>query len=402
VCYGTTLGKSRLAADTHPAALTAALRGQAGALGFELVGFCPAVAPGGINRFQEWLRRGYVGEMRYLDERAAAYAHPDTVLQGVRSLVVLGAAYRTQEPRAHRAGEARVSRYAWGDDYHDVVHDRLRRLAGFLKELLPAARVRGVVDTAPLMEREFARLAGLGWIGKNTLVLNRDWGSWFFLSVLLTDAELVYDAPHETEHCGTCRACLDACPTRAFVEPYVLDARRCISYLTIESQSSIPMALRPQVQDWVFGCDICQEVCPWNHRAPRTREPAFEPDSDRHPVDLVGLFDLDEAGFRRRFRHTALWRAKRRGFLRNAAIVLGNQRDAAAVPALVRGLSDEDPMVRGASAWALGQVGGLEAREHLQGRLAIEADAETAHEIRNALETIGSAIRSLPPQAAAE
>ncbi len=250
--------------------VTAALKDEARRQGFALAGVCPALAPNGIHRFHQWLEAGYAGQMRYLSSRAAAYEHPRHVLSGVRSVVMLAFNYRTQQPAPPRPSQGRISRYAWGNDYHDLIHERLHRLADALRRQCPGAEVRGVVDTAPLLEREFAQLAGLGWIGKNTLLFNRELGSWFFLAALLTEPELEYDAPHETDHCGTCRACLDACPTQAFVAPYVLDSRRCISYLTIELRSAIPHQLRAGLGDWVFGCDVCQEVCPWNHDAPQS------------------------------------------------------------------------------------------------------------------------------------
>jgi len=207
-----------------------------------------------------------------------------------------------------------------------------------------------------LLEREFAQLAGLGWIGKNTLLLNKSFGSWFFLAALLTDQELVYDEPHATDHCGTCRACLDACPTDAFPQPYVLDATKCISYLTIELREQIPETLRAGMGDWVFGCDVCQDVCPWNNRVPTTNEPAFAPRPDNNPLQLAALFYLSDGQFRDRFRKTPLWRPKRRGILRNAAIVLGNQRAQTAVPALTHGLEDPDPLVQDSCRWALQQI----------------------------------------------
>jgi epoxyqueuosine reductase len=343
-------------APTDAAGLTEALRNAARRLGFGLVGVCPAVEPAGFPRFLEWLEAGFGGEMRYLDERRAAYAHPRHVLDGVRSLVVLGHSYRTAEPAPTQPGQGRVARYAWGTDYHDVLHERMHELADYLRELRPEAKVRGVVDSAPLLEREFAQLAGLGWIGKNTLVLNRELGSWFFLCVLLTDAELAYDTGRETDHCGTCTACLDACPTQAFVAPYVLDARRCISYTTIELREEIPQGLRAGHGDWVFGCDVCQDVCPWNRKAPAVEEAEFAPRDGMNTLDLIELFELDDEAFRRRFRRTPLWRAKRRGILRNAAIVLGNQHYAGAVAALSKGADDEEPLVRDACRWALEQI----------------------------------------------
>lgn len=373
--------------SSRAADLTNALKDEARRLGFDLAGACPAVSPAGLSRFHEWLSAGYAGQMHYLTRRAEAYAHPDGLLDGVRSLLILAMNYRTAVPRPPGPGQGRVSRYAWGADYHDLIHDRLRRLCDFLRARCPEASVRGVVDTAPLLEREFAQMAGLGWIGKNTLLLNRRLGSWFFLAALLTDAELECDEPHESDHCGTCRACLDACPTGAFVAPYVLDARRCISYLTIELRGPVPMELRQGLGDWVFGCDVCQEVCPWNHRAPATDEKGYEPGDDTNPLDLAALFDLDDEDFRRRFRGTPLWRPRRRGILRNAALVLGSRPTRGAVAALIRGLSDPEPLVRGACAWALGRYDELEAAEALETRLACEADAEVREEIVRALAT---------------
>jgi epoxyqueuosine reductase len=366
--------------------LTGGLKRRAAELGFSLCGICSAVSPPGAARFDDWLAAGYAGQMHYLADRREAYSHPRHVLDGARSVVMLAMNYRTAEPVEPRTGEGRVSRYAWGDaDYHDLIRNRLNQLAEFLCACNPAAHVRGVVDTAPLLEREFAQLAGLGWIGKNTLLLNRNEGSWFFLAALVTDLELQYDRPHKTDHCGTCRACLDACPTNAFPQPYVLDASRCISYLTIELRDAMPVELREGVGDWLFGCDVCQDVCPWNSRAPVSRETVFAPRDDNNPMDLISLFDLDDAGFRERFRHTPLWRPKRRGLLRNAAVVLGNRPTTAAIPALIRGLGDDEPLVRGACAWALGRHSESEAKRALESRLAVESDTEVLSEVRSAL-----------------
>lgn len=367
--------------------LTEDLKCEARRLGFGLTGVCPAVTPGGVSRFHEWLASGYAGTMDYLPSRAEAYTHPRHVLDGARSLLVLAFNYRTVEPEAAQPGRGRVSRYAWGRDYHDVVRDRLGKLAEFLAVRSPQARVRGVVDTAPLLEREFAQLAGLGWIGKNTLLLNKEVGSWFFLAALVTDLELEYDQPHQSDHCGTCRACLDACPTDAFVDAYVLDARRCISYLTIELGGPMPRELRPSVGDWLFGCDVCQEVCPWNQKAPTSGESQFQPLAGMTTLELVQLFELDEAAFRARFRHTPLWRPKRRGLLRNAAIVLGNQRPPQAIGALIHGLGDVEPLIRGACAWALGRYDDDRARKALHERLESENDQEVRSEIEAAIES---------------
>jgi epoxyqueuosine reductase len=347
---------------TPPQNLTAELKREAAGLGFALAGACPAVTPTGVHRFYEWLDAGYGGQMDYLQGRRPAYEHPRHVLEGVRSLLLVALPYRAGDPQPGSEGYGKVSCYAWGNvDYHDFVHGRLKQLGQVLLRHVPAARFRGVVDTAPLLEREFAQLAGLGWIGKNTLLLNPQLGSWFFLAALLTDVELVYDEPFTQDHCGTCRACLDACPTDAFVEPYVLDATRCISYLTIELRDAIPQELRAGLGDWIFGCDVCQDVCPWNNHAPRSLEAGFAPREPTNPVALARLFDLDEESFRAHFRRTPLWRARRRGILRNAAIVLGNQRVRSSLGVLQRAADNEDAIVREACEWAIGQIRGAEA-----------------------------------------
>jgi len=344
---------------------------------------------------RRWLERGFAGEMEYIPRREAAYEHPRGVLPPVRSVIMLAMNYRTQEPSAQqekrgsdRAGLCgQVSRYAWGSrDYHDVLRERLKPLADVLHEQRPGCRTRGVVDTAPLLERDFARLAGLGWFGKNTMLLNKRLGSWFFLAAMLTDVDLPADEPHQTSHCGTCTRCLDACPTDAFVEPGVLDARRCISYLTIELRDQpIPTELRSQMGDWVFGCDVCQEVCPWNRKAPESREPAFAPRTDLNPADLERLLQLDAAGFEAAFSETPLHRAGRAGLLRNAATALGNSRDERPVLALTRALHDTEPLVRGAAAWALGRHGGATAKAALVERQTVEPDLSVQSELAAAL-----------------
>jgi epoxyqueuosine reductase len=365
--------------------VTEQIKAHALQLGFSTAGVCAAVTATGVPRLVDWLELGYAGEMAYLQKRLPAYEHPRGILEGARSVLMLTINYRTADPLPPRAGQGRVSRYAWGEDYHDLIRDKLNRLAKFVAALISGAEARGVVDSAPLLEREYAQLAGLGWVGKNTLLLSKDAGSYYFLAALVTTAELAADEPFTADHCGTCTACLDACPTDAFVAPYVLDARRCISYLTIEHRSAIAHELRSGMQDWLFGCDVCQEVCPWNHRAPLSPEPTFSPRGGNNPVELAELFDLDEAAFRQRFRHSPLWRAKRRGVLRNAAMVLGNGRHPASLPPLTKGLADIEPLVRGGCAWALGQIGGSEARHQLEARQALETDEQVLAEITSAL-----------------
>jgi epoxyqueuosine reductase len=366
--------------------ITELFKWRAAELGFAHCGICAPATPTRLAELDKWLAAGFAGQMHYIADRRDAYADPNRVLEGVKSIVMLGMQYSTAEPKTPTSTQGRVARYAWGNaDYHDLIRDKLHNLADYLRELMPNALTRGVVDTAPLLEREFAQLAGLGWVGKNTLLLSKHAGSYFFLAALLTDVELEIDTAHLADHCGTCTACLDACPTQAFPQAYVLDATRCISYLTIELQDTIPAELRSGMGDWVFGCDVCQEVCPWNRSAPPAIEENFSPHPDFDPLELLELFELDDDAFRRRFRHTPLWRSHRRGLLRNAAIVLGNGRDPQAIPALTLGLNDDEPLVRGAAAWALGEFQLAEADQWLQKRLTEESDPQVIAEIQVAL-----------------
>jgi epoxyqueuosine reductase len=293
--------------------------------------------------------------MAYMRRHAQARRDPTSILPEVRSVVMVGMSY-AERGAQESAPRAQVARYARGEDYHDVLRQRLGRLLEWVQAEVPGCRGRGVVDTAPLLERDFARRAGLGWFGKNTMLLNKRLGSYFFLGALLLDLELRPDPPHEASHCGTCTACLDACPTQAFTGPGWLDSRRCISYLTIELRGPVPPELRRPVGNWLFGCDVCQEVCPWNRKAPPGAEPAFEARPGLEAIDPTELLGLTEEEFRRRFRGTALMRTKRRGLLRNAAIVLGNHGDPAALPALRKALTDPDPVIREAAQWAIEQI----------------------------------------------
>ena len=342
--------------------LTLELKGRASELGFALCGVTLAAEPGRLQHLHRWLDEGFAANMAFLEDRRGAYQHPKFVLEGCRSLLMLGLPYlsaeHTREPDSVQPGQARVARYAQGAvDYHDIIHARLKELKRWLQEQVPTAAIRGVVDTAPLLEREFAELAGLGWVGKNTLLLNRRWGSYFFLAALLTDLELVPDPPASHSYCGTCTACLRACPTAAFPAPYILDANRCISYLTIEHREDVPGDLAEQLNDWVFGCDICQEVCPWNRKSERSSDADVLPRLDQ-AKDVLQLLDMDEDAFRDAFRGSVMWRTRRRGMLRNAILIAGNQRLQAAVPALKRLLDDDEPLLRSAASWSLSRFEG--------------------------------------------
>lgn len=328
------------------------LKDEAMRAGFDLSGVAAAQPGLGYERLTEWLSAGKHGEMNYMASRAEARRDPNHVLEGVRSLLVVACGYRTREPAPPRDGQGRVARYAWGRDYHDVVFDRLKEVGRRLEQKVEGVRFRPAVDSAPVMERDYARLAGLGWFGKNTLLINPKIGSWFFLGALLTDLDLEPDAPFESDHCGTCVRCLEACPTQAFDGPRQLDPRRCISYLTIEHRGVIDDTLKAKMADWVFGCDVCQEVCPWNHEA-KDGWPEFAPRTEEAMIPLETLLDTDESRQREPLRGTPLVRARGGRLRRNALIAAGNQGGGVPLE-LAKNLSnDTDPAVADAAAWAI-------------------------------------------------
>jgi epoxyqueuosine reductase len=310
--------------------------------------------------------------MGYLPRGRARRLDPAAVLPGARSVIAVALNYYQG---ADVPGPAHVARYAWGDDYHAVMEPRLRALVADLLDAEPGAGARAYVDTGPVLERDLAARAGLGWVGKNTMLLHPALGSYFFIGVVLTTAELSGDATLP-DRCGSCTRCLEACPTQAFVAPYVLDARRCISYLTIEHRGPIPAELRPSAAGWAFGCDVCQDVCPWNRRAPVTAEAAF---AARDLPALTEWVTLTDDGVRSRLRGSPLRRARRAGLARNAAVALGNAGDPGAEPALRAALRDPDPDVSEHAGWALERL-----QERRQG-MAIDAgrDALVVVDVQN-------------------
>jgi epoxyqueuosine reductase len=341
-------------------------------------------------------------------ERATVASNPRALLPEARSIIALGTFYLTDAPRDLTAPgdpHGRVSAYAWGDDYHEVIRARLDRLAAYVRELARqhdySDETRPFVDTGRMVDRAAAQRSGLGWYGKNTNILTKGWGSWVFLAELVTTLPLEPDPPTGA-NCGRCEVCLHACPTNAFVAPGVLDNRRCISYLTIELRGAIPLELRPLIGNHIFGCDICQEVCPINQRAEirlraagrlgGTREPlAFRPraGAGSSPA-LIELLALDDEGFRARFRHSPIKRTKRRGLLRNVCVALGNSGERDAVPALARALDDHEALVRRHAAWALGRLGGEVAYEALAAASAREQEPEVRAEIAYALDELSN------------
>ena len=329
------------------------LKAQAFGLGFDLAGVASLGPPDTTREFDAWLAAGYAGEMHYLAGTGAELRRDSRRVEpGMTSALVVALNYGGTQPTGP------IARYARGDDYHIVLHDKLKELAAWLVTASDRpVRTRAIVDTGPLLERDLARRAGLGWFGKNTNLINPQLGSFFFIGSLLTDLPLVTDLPFEADRCGTCTRCLDACPTQAFVAPRLLDATRCISYLTIELKGAIPLDLRADAGELLYGCDVCQDVCPWNVRFSRdVSEPRLRPRGDRIAPEPAELLRLDGKSWRERFGASAMSRAKRRGLARNAAVALGNRRDPASIPALEAASRDDpDALVREHAAWALEQ-----------------------------------------------
>lgn len=371
--------------------LTERIAARAKDLGLDLFGVCEAAPVAGWDHFEEWAREGMAGEMAWLVKEPLKRSDPRRVMPGCRSVIAAGMIYRTSEDAEEVKDEAlygQVARYARGDDYHEVLKDRLDRLLGAIREEAGVpVEGRVYVDTGPLLERDLAYAAGLGWRAKNTHLIHPRLGSYFFLGEILLDLPLMAST-EQPDRCGTCTRCLDSCPTAAFVGPGVLDARRCISYLTIELRGPIPRSLRPLIGNMVFGCDICQEVCPWNRKAPLSMEPAFKSREGLQPADLVELLLMTQEEFSTRFRGSAIKRTKRRGLARNAAVALGNSGDLRAVAPLCNAMQDPEPLVRGHAAWALGRLGGQVAQTALQSHLPGETDTWVREEVTLALSEI--------------
>jgi epoxyqueuosine reductase len=326
--------------------------------GFELAGVAAATPAEDRTRYHEWVAAGRAGKMGYLtDRRAALRDDPRSLLASARSVISVGKLYQTPWPhsmRFHDAERAWISRYAWGEDYHELMRRGLERLDGLLRESAGVPyESRICVDTAPLLERSYARLAGLGWIGRNTCLINQRQGSWFFLGELLVSLPIPPDAP-PPDRCGTCMRCVEACPTAALVPGQGLDATRCISYFTIELRGAIPQEHRTGTGAHVFGCDICQDVCPWNGRAPVSADPAFAP--RRFAPRLEELAAIGEEEFRAMFRGTPVVRARYSGFLRNVAVAMGNARLPEFRAPLEKLAESADPVVAEHARWALGRM----------------------------------------------
>lgn len=389
--------------------LTRAVKAEAHRLGFQLAGVTTPDPPPHFGVYEAWLDAGRHGEMGYLaTERARRRrADPLQILPGCRSILVLGMRHpsptlRNNTERDDESILGRVASYAWGADYHDLLPERLRVLVAFIESWTGHhVTNRWYTDTGPILERDLAQRAGLGWIGKNTCLIHPRWGSYFLLAEILLGIDLDPDPPFEPDRCGSCRRCLEACPTSCIRQDRTLDASSCISYLTIELKGAIPPDLRPKLGEWVFGCDICQQVCPWNQRYAYTHssldlqvEAAFAPRPGVPRPDLIQELALTSEEFNRKFSPSKrtgspVKRAKRRGYLRNVAVALGISSGGGANVApqvLLRTLAnDPEPLVRGHAAWALGHIGGKAARQALAMAADREVDASVLAEIWDAL-----------------
>lgn len=344
------------------------IRDHALTLGLNAVGIAPAAEARHGAGLRRWLDAGYHGEMRWLANRLERRLDPREVVPNARSVIMVAVQYFTEEPPAHLWQDpmrGRVARYAWGPDYHDRLLPALMKLANWLRtSLAPHAATRAYVDTGPLLERTWSAEAGLGFIGRNTLLIRPSAGSYLFLGGIITDLELDYDTPATDDgatlgnsNCGQCQRCLNACPTQAFPAPYTLDSNRCISYLTIELKTAIPEPLRPLMENWIFGCDACQQVCPWVRRySTPADQPFLAFDAARFAPDLIELMTMDNATFRARYKGTPLLRTKRRGLLRNAAVALGNARNPDALPVLRKACADPEPLIRTHAEWAIRHI----------------------------------------------
>lgn len=372
------------------------IRRHARRLGFTVLGTAPAGPLPTYDRFERWIDEGMHGAMGYMERRAEERRDVRNLWPEARSVVVLALDYRAERTRSEPLppNTGVISSYAWGDDYHEWCWDALDRLANSIRDDLgDDVRAKGYVDTGPLLERDLGQQAGLGWHGKNTMLINPERGSWFFLAELLINIDLPLVQTRIPDRCGSCRRCLDACPTQTFRAPHVLDARRCISYLTIEHRGSIPRDLRPLIGAHIFGCDMCQDVCPWNRKAERigtdaTVLPIFNPRPGLREPDLLPYVSITSADFRERFMGSPIMRAGRRGFVRNVCVALGNVGDARAVEVLTDAVSDASPLVREHAAWALMRVAGRNAVPVLRRALDTETDAKTKtgmlHSLREA------------------
>ena len=351
---------------------------------FDLVGVSPAGSYPENQFYKEWLAKGYAGEMKYMERNPEKRENLKNFIPDAKSVISCGLNYNTDYPYSNEEGDKRrgwIARYAWGEDYHEEIRKRLVVLADHIKSFSSGEPdMHLYVDTGPVLERNYARYAGIGWVGKNTCLINQEIGSWIFIGEIITNLGLEYDSP-APERCGTCTRCIDECPTDALRGPFELDSRLCISYLTIELRDKIPRELRDGIGNNVFGCDICQDVCPWNKRAETTDDTSFQPRDELYNPELSEFASLDSDQFRALFKGSPVKRAKRKGFLRNIMIAMGNSGEMEFIPYIEDSLADEEPLVRTHAAWALYKIRGCRALDTLIVHKNKETDQTVIDEI---------------------
>ncbi len=348
---------NRSIADSNVFMDAKTLRAEAVRLGFTEIGWSAIETTSDFySRFAAWLAEGRFGDMAWMARNAERRLDPRLIVPQARTIISVSYNYFTPHAHSDDPRRGRISRYAWGDDYHDVMLPKLRALLHALQQCNANAEGLAYVDTGPVLEKPWAAKAGLGWQGKHTNLIDRRHGSWFFLGEIITTLNITPAAPPAKGHCGTCTQCIDICPTKAITAPYQLDATKCISYLTIEHKGSIPVALRPLLGNHIYGCDLCQHTCPWNRFATPTPDPAFQPRRQNMNPLLIELMPITDEEFRQRFAKSPIKRIKRNRFLRNVAVALGNSKDRTALPALRKALCDPDPLIREHVEWAIRQI----------------------------------------------
>lgn len=371
--------------------LTQTIKAKANALGFAKIGISPAERLDERNGLEQWLADGNHGQMSWMGRDSEKRMDPRRVFLEAKSVITLALNYYSPERHSENPEHGKISRYAWGRDYHLIFKELLKTLAEWIVEQEPSVKGLYYSDTGPLMDKAWAHKSGIGWIGKHSNLITREVGSWVFLGEILLNVELSFDN-EDKNYCGTCHRCMEVCPTKAIVAPYIVDARLCISYLTIELRGPIPLELRPLIGSRIFGCDDCQDVCPWNRFAQPSLEKDFYPVSGNHVPVLIDLMQMSEGEFKERFRSSAIKRAKYAGFLRNVAVALGNSRNSNACSVLADALHHPEPLVRAHAAWALGEIGGEESESALKRALPTEKDLEVIEEIHAALREVSRAV----------
>ncbi|MGH7884480.1 MAG: tRNA epoxyqueuosine(34) reductase QueG [Thermodesulfobacteriota bacterium] len=370
--------------------ITNSIKNYAYELGFDLVGISPPDPYPDNQYYREWVEKGFAGEMNYLKQNISKREDPNNVLSNIKSLITCAINYNTNRPYSIEVDKTKkgwVARYAWGEDYHNVLEPMLRKLKNYIETLLEEKiNTKAYVDTGPILEKVFAKNSGIGWIGKNTCLINQKIGSWLFLGEILTDVELEFDGK-AADRCGTCTKCIDACPTGAITEPYVLDSRNCISYLTIELKGKIPESMREGIENNIFGCDICQDVCPWNRNAPISELLDFQPRDKIYNPDLKNLLNLDGEDFRTLFKNSPIKRSKRKGFLRNVLVAAANSKESCFSFEISKLLNDEEPLVRAHAVWALWKIEGSDCLNKLYDLYKTETNEMVIEELNKIFES---------------